>query len=84
MMGNDEIIKTHYAFGVRVKRLRKEQCLTQQQLGGIIGLERSAISRLETGSTNATLDTILRLAHGLGLSPSELLADLEPPLVLPQ
>jgi len=67
----------HHAFGVRVKRLRKEHRMTQQELGGIVGIDRSAISRLETGNANATLDTILRLAYGLELSPSELLADIE-------
>ena len=77
MMRMGEIVEMHYAFGVRVKQLRKELCLTQQELGSIIGIERSSISRLETGNTNATFDTILRLAYGLGLSPSELLAGIE-------
>ena len=75
-----EMIESRHLFGSHVKEVRKEQSLTQTQLGSIVGRDRSYISKLERGLCNATLDTIVLLANGLGIAPAELLSDIQPPI----
>ena len=48
-----------------IKQLRKERNLTQEQLGNLIGVQRSQISKLENGMTNITVGTILKLLNAL-------------------
>ena len=72
-------IRQRFLFGIRIKVFRKEQRLTQEQLGTIVGLDRSVISRIECGKSNATFDTILLLAEGLGTTPAELLHGIDLP-----
>lgn len=51
--------------GKRIAALRKEQGLTQQQLGDLCDMERSAIARLEGGTENVTASTFLKLSKAL-------------------
>lgn len=60
-------------FGERLRRVRTEQMLTQEQLAEASGLHRTEISLLERGKRTPILDTIVAVAKGLGISPSELL-----------
>lgn len=45
----------------------------------MIGRDRSYISRIERGRCNATFETLLLIASGLGISPSEMLAGIGEP-----
>ena len=60
------------AFGGRVKEFRKAQHLTQEQLGRMVGLDRSHLSRIERGVCNASLDSLFLVAYGLGKTPAQL------------
>lgn len=71
-----EMVESRFLLGAHVKELRIEQELTQGQLALIVGLDRSYISRVERGRCNVTLDAIMLLAHGLGVTPSDLLASV--------
>lgn len=46
---------------------RKQSGLTQKQLSERTGIAQSDISKLETGSGNPSVRTLLRLADGLGM-----------------
>ena len=59
-------------FGKRIKALRKEQNLSQSDLGGKADLEKTAIQRIERGY-NSTIKTLLKLANGFDISLPELL-----------
>ena len=59
-------------FGQRVKRLRKEQNITQSQLAFEAELSREQISRIERGKTNTGLQTNLALSVGFGIKLKEL------------
>ncbi len=61
------------AFGARVKRLRKQQGLTQEALAERAGLSARYISRVELGDVNLGLIAILQIAEGLALAPAMLL-----------
>lgn len=47
-------------------RLRIEKGLTQKDLANLMGTKQSAISRLENGSYNPSVDFLNRIAHTLG------------------
>ncbi|MCF8307704.1 MAG: helix-turn-helix domain-containing protein [Bacteroidales bacterium] len=51
--------------GDMIKRLRNEKNLTQEQLGEMIGVKRSEISKLERGSRNMTVTTVLKIFRAL-------------------
>lgn len=53
------------AFGERVRALRHEQGLTQEDLAERCGLFRTYMSRIETGRANPTLTMIQALATSL-------------------
>lgn len=60
------------AFGARVKALRKEQDLTQEQLAERSGLSARYVSRVELGNVNLGLTAILQIAGGLSVEPAAL------------
>ena len=46
---------------------RKKSGLTQKQLADKTGIAQSDISKLETGNANPSLQTLQRLASGMGI-----------------
>lgn len=65
------------ALGLAVKQRRQELDLTQEQLSLRSELHQRWISNIETGKRNPSYASIRRLAAGLELSASELLARAE-------
>lgn len=55
--------------GDRIKLVREEKGITQQQLAEMSGVCQQMISKLETGKANATSD-IVKLAYCLEVSPN--------------
>ena len=51
--------------GEMIKQARKERHLTQSQLGELIGVQKSQISRIEGNAKNVTIETILRVFRAL-------------------
>lgn len=51
--------------GEMIKTARKERNLTQTQLGEMIGVQKSQISRIENNAKNVTIETILRVFKAL-------------------
>ncbi len=70
------------AFGVVVRRLRKELRLSQDELSKISSLDRVFISRLERGKQQPTLVTIFELAAGLNVSAVRIINEAELLLLL--
>ena len=63
----------------RVRELRCEQGLTQEELCERAGISVDAVSRIEGGSRVPTLETLARLASALSLSPVAFLDGLNVP-----
>jgi transcriptional regulator with XRE-family HTH domain len=61
------------AFGRRIKTIRSEQGISQEQLGQLAELDRTYISGIERGLRNVSLINIERLAAALDVEPAELL-----------
>ena len=51
--------------GEMIKSVRKERKLTQEQLGQLIGVQKSQISKLERNTKNVTIETILKVFQAL-------------------
>jgi len=51
--------------GHMIKTARQERNLTQEQLGILVGVQKSQISKLESSSNSATIDTILKIFKAL-------------------
>ena len=54
--------------GRRVNALRVAQDLSQEELAGRAGLDRTYVSAIERGKANPTLIVLLRLTQTLGVS----------------
>lgn len=52
-------------FGEAIRQARKRRKLTQSQLGKLVGIQKSQISKLENSVTNARFDTIMRIFNAL-------------------
>ncbi len=51
--------------GNMIKSVRKERQLTQEQLGQLVGVQKSQISKLERNTKNVTIETILKVFNAL-------------------
>ena len=51
--------------GETIKQVRKERNLTQSQLGELIGVKKSQISKIENNLTDARFETILKVFRAL-------------------
>lgn len=65
------------ALGLAVKARREELKLTQEQLANDTKLHQRWISNIETGKRNPSYASLRRLAAGLDLTTSELIAQGE-------
>ncbi len=59
----------------KVKKARQERGLTQEQLGNMININKSSISRYEKGIQLPELENIKKMAKALGVSHQYLLED---------
>ena len=70
--------------GEKTKQLRKARGLTQEELGNMIGVQKAAINKYETGIVvNLKSSTISALAKALCVSPLDLMDPEEPPALSP-
>lgn len=51
--------------GKMIKAARQERNLTQEELGRLIGVQKAQISKLESSTNSATIDTIIRVFGAL-------------------
>ncbi|HHT9115754.1 MAG: helix-turn-helix transcriptional regulator [Planctomycetes bacterium] len=56
---------TKKLFGVRIKEIRKTRGLSQEQLSGKIDIDPKHLSRIESGRSFPSLDTLEKLANAL-------------------
>ncbi|MDE1480420.1 helix-turn-helix transcriptional regulator [Xenorhabdus bovienii] len=65
------------SFGLRVKKIRTEKKISQEDLAELSGLHRTYISSLERGVRNPTLTTLISVSKGLNIEINELLQELD-------
>ena len=65
--------------GQKIKEARIAKGLTQQELGDIVGVQKSAIAKYENGRVvNIKRSTMQKIASALEIRPSELIFDESP------
>jgi transcriptional regulator with XRE-family HTH domain len=60
-------------FGRRVRQLRLERDLSQEELAELADLHRNYVSQIEGGRRNVSLLNILKLARGLNVRATKLI-----------
>lgn len=63
------------AFGLRLKKLRLDKNLSQEELAALCELHRTYISSAERGERNISLINIFKIASALNISPKKLVTD---------
>ena len=62
----------------RIRELRKENSLTQQQVADYLQLDRSTYAYYESGRTRVSIDIMVQLAHLYKVSYAALIGRPEP------
>ncbi len=68
-MDNEELT---YKVGKKIKLLRENKKLSQEDLGSLSNLERNSIGLIERGKSNPTLNSLNQIAEALGVDITEL------------
>ena len=67
---------TRILLGQRVRALREESNLTQEQLALMTGVGRSYLAKVAAGNRTATIDFMEKVALGLGVTLGQLFEGL--------
>lgn len=51
--------------GKMIKAARQERHLTQEELGKLVGVQKAQISKLESSTNSATIDTVIKVFKAL-------------------
>lgn len=70
------VSQTHKKFGERLKELRAQHNLTQEDLADKVGVDRSYMGFLERGEKNPTLEKLKLISRAFKISLSELFKGL--------
>ncbi|MCG3756676.1 helix-turn-helix domain-containing protein [Amycolatopsis sp. Poz14] len=65
--------------GARVRDLREQQGISQEELARRAGIHWTFVSQVERGLRNVNLHSLLKFAAGLGVDPAELVRGLKLP-----
>jgi transcriptional regulator with XRE-family HTH domain len=64
-------------FGRNLRRVRRREDLSQEELGERAGLHRTEVGKLEKGKRVPRIDTLIRLAGAMAVPPGELLDGID-------
>ena len=71
-----------YAVSRNLKEIRDRRSLSLDQLAKLTGVSKSMLRQIETGKSSPTISTIWKIANGLRLSFTALLAKQEPEVAI--
>jgi transcriptional regulator with XRE-family HTH domain len=69
-----DLSPAHIALGRAARELRVKRGLSQEALGHLAGLHRNYVGGIERGERNLSYGNLLKLAAGLEVKASELVA----------
>lgn len=72
----DELSRYLAGFGANVRRARQARKMSQEVLSQHTRLHRTEIGKVEQGAVEPRLTTLVILAHGLGVTLDDLVAEL--------
>ena len=62
----------HFITGRIIRELREQRGVTQEVLSGLAAVSRSHLAEIETGHTNANVETLWKISEALGMKMSDL------------
>lgn len=65
------------ALGAAIRAARVERGISQEELAHRAGTDRSYLSSIERGAQNPGIVSILRMAHAMDMTATELFAEAE-------
>lgn len=65
------------ALGAAIRRCRRAQGISQEELAHRSAIDRSYMSSIERGGQNPGILSVLRVAHAMDLTMTELMAEAE-------
>ena len=68
-MNGSELLKS---LGARIRELREERNISQQDLAAMCNFEKSNMARIESGRTNPTFFTLVKISVALKVSLSHI------------
>lgn len=71
-MTTKDKIELLISIGYRIKYLREQKGISQQDLAALCNFEKANMRRIEAGRTNPTIYTLHKISQALGVSLSEL------------
>ena len=63
-------------FGIRLKQLRNEKGISQEQFAGLADIDRTYVADIESGKRNVSIAIAEKIAKAFGLSLAELFSNL--------
>lgn len=72
---NQELINDkslNVLFGLRIRQLRMERHMSQEEFAWMVGLHRTYLGQVERAEKNITLKNIEKIAKALNIDPKEL------------
>ena len=66
-METSKIEEARREVGEQLRKARKDAGMTLEQVADICGIDNTAISRIENGTRNASVDIIARIAAAVGM-----------------
>lgn len=67
----------HFITGRIIRKLREQRGLTQEVLSGLAAISRSHFAEIESGHTNANVETLWKISEALGMKMSDLIRLVE-------
>jgi transcriptional regulator with XRE-family HTH domain len=67
------MVNINKALGERIRKIRKEKGITQEELAWRAELDFSYLNQIENGKANPSIEAIARIAKGLGVKAKDLL-----------
>lgn len=64
--------------GERIRYIRKDKGLSQEELGELSGLHTNYIGQVERGNKNLTVESLEKITFGLGITLEQLFRHLDP------
>ena len=58
--------------GERIRKIREEKNISQQEIAALCDFEKSSMSRLEAGRTTPTVTTLYKISAALGVTIKDL------------
>ena len=72
-MNETDEVEIQRAFGIHLRKIRKQRGFSQESLALTCGLDRTYIGGVERGERNISLINIHKIASGLGVSAKDIL-----------